>query len=944
MTFELARVGLFCPQHVAAGPVFTKRLFSPNLPASRRGNRLGILSLTWMLLGTAACSSAIQDKPRTTSDPPPLLFGCDIRVSEQACAVSPDDPVCIWVPQTSSNRPSALLFTLDHQPLTTDVTPTSDGVRYCTTLPTSTGVLRVFTRWRPVPYLTQAIVSRRVCPELLSAKEAQKQGDFVRAVSLLNQQPDDGGICRVLGQGQLARLSLAQNDVSSAVSHFWAALILALHNGAVSAYLNDSTALAYTLTHREQDFGSARAVLAVAGILAGADPVGRVRWIYQSGLLAQKTGDFRLALQMLTDAALWAERLGLVAVEVHCAQQLGELLAQIGRTEDSRKWLDQAERRVQSLGSCEQARFYTNVGWSTYLSRAIDPQWQADPNPFFAKALQLHQTSCPGPSSLANAWLNRGLGYWQNARGTRADLAFVKQTLVEARQTGALSGEARDWSLWLEAMMALHDGMPHKARDTFRDMLTTVPAASELSYRVQIGLAHAYEDLSELAAADAAWAQAIDDIREGAKTIPLGEGRVGFLGRGLDAVVGRVVLAISQNRLDAALAIVLQSYQAGWNEVAISQRLNALSPTERDSLDRRLAYYRSLRRRETTLRANLHTAASDELLRLQTEIEVVSSQADGVLDTALGSVGKAVGLPPQPADNEVVLTVLPVESGYLLFGQTQETLSAWSYGVTVSGVEEASSLLAPLPADAKHTRVRLIPVGNVFRLPIHAWSYQGGTLLDRFHVLWSLGLTTDGDLVEPSDRPPKVVILGDSREDLSHARVEAMAMVDSARTAGVLTESLFGSDVTSAVFHRSLASATFLYVAGHGDRGGRDGLGASLWLTGNQQVDAGEILGQPRVPPLVVLSSCEGSADVSQHGFVPGLGMAQVFVMAGASRVVASPTQINDRCASIWATHFRDLRPWEGPDKMDDAYRTATLALRDTAPDCDWAMFRLLVR
>ena len=128
----------------------------------------------------------------------------------------------------------------------------------------------------------------------------------------------------------------------------------------------------------------------------------------------------------------------------------------------------------------------------------------------------------------------------------------------------------------------------------------------------------------------------------------------------------------------------------------------------------------------------------------------------------------------------------------------------------------------------------------------------------------------DGDGAAGRDPPS-----GRDREDVN--RPFTMLVRDRATVAATLA---------------ALSNADIAHVAAHGHHETDNALFSGIELTDGLLMGY-DVLGLPRVPPVVVLSSC----DLGLHDTRPGdesLGIASAFIAAGACTVIASVARVEE--------------------------------------------------
>lgn len=244
------------------------------------------------------------------------------------------------------------------------------------------------------------------------------------------------------------------------------------------------------------------------------------------------------------------------------------------------------------------------------------------------------------------------------------------------------------------------------------------------------------------------------------------------------------------------------------------------------------------------------------------------------------------------------------------------------------------SLVEPLsrwsePGDV----VYLVPHGPLHYLPLHALLVEGRPLIERNPVVYSPSASVLG-LLPPrrADHAatPKALVLGDSRNDLPHARAEA---VELAGAFGV--EPVLGAAVTRTAVTDGFATADIVHVAGHGRFDGTDALASGVCLAGGEMLTAADVLGLPSMHASVVtLSGCE--TGVSQ--LRPGdelIGLTRAFLYARTPALVVSLWSVaDDSTAFLMRRFYTHLRG--GSRSTAEALRQAMV---DTMNEPRWSSF-----
>jgi CHAT domain-containing protein len=223
----------------------------------------------------------------------------------------------------------------------------------------------------------------------------------------------------------------------------------------------------------------------------------------------------------------------------------------------------------------------------------------------------------------------------------------------------------------------------------------------------------------------------------------------------------------------------------------------------------------------------------------------------------------------------------------------------------------------------------------------HALPLFGEPLLAHHLVVYSLDLPARPSVPLP-DRPVALLV-ADPEGNLPAAGREA-AVVSTAIGSwgkGWTLKRLDGPQATAGAMRRALLAADLFHFAGHGNYAGFAGWDSALQLAGGLPLTLSDLMALRRVPSWVVLSACDGGrASVQAPG--EGIGLAQVFLLAGSRAVIATTRLVDDRMA-------RDLivelyRGWQPGEDLPRQLQRAQLACRRQSPAADWASFRLFER
>ena len=252
---------------------------------------------------------------------------------------------------------------------------------------------------------------------------------------------------------------------------------------------------------------------------------------------------------------------------------------------------------------------------------------------------------------------------------------------------------------------------------------------------------------------------------------------------------------------------------------------------------------------------------------------------------------------------------------------------------------EPDCLLAPFRDLLQHAaRVRFLSVGPMNNVDLHALDNEGSPLVESVPVVY--GIDLGGHEKATKDKSARALIVADTRGDLSAARDEAREVERILRERGIEhVKVLQGSDASLANIRREIVEADLLHYAGHAVYSGHGGWDSVLKLADGAELSVADVLTFERVPQTVVLSGCE-TARVADEDAPESLGLAQAFLVAGSSVVVAASRPVDDAVALDTISGM--YRHW--PEKtLERALPESQLRVRANRPEADWAAYRILV-
>lgn len=802
------------------------------------------------------------------------------------------------------------------------------------------------------------------------ANARRKKGDFEGAKKALESalpalDANDGARATSL----LARVALAAGNVPEAQRLLRDAIALDHAAGRLSDEVDDGLVLAFSLTARSRRFAEAREALNSARRASADYPDGKMRGPYFEAILAAETGDLRGAMERLDEARDRAARLGVVRLRRNAQMEQGLTLVALGRPEAALE-IFRALDAEDAAGRtpCEASDLTNNIGWAMLAMRdrglSVGANTNAgpnDPTPILEAALTLARDGCAEPSRTANVLVSLAYAALQkgDSKSARAYLAEAKK--AQPDPNGAL---ALHW-LEIEGRAALVSSSPTAPRDAIAAFanearLAAASLAPESVWRATVGKASALEQANSLELALGAYADAERLLDDRALAVPLGEGRDAFLGEHERSARQQIDLLLRRNRVAEAFEAARHARARIVSAVQREGRIGALASKDRAEWEASLGAYRREREALDSDAAGDWKLPADTLTRARVTRKAREAKLRASLDSAFAVLGRAgEAEPPEalrpPRDGEVVLVMHPVRGGWAVFAATtSETRVRRVDGadaLTEKGSPDAlaGALLMPFREQiANASQLRVLAYGPLRDVDVHALPWGAGHLVDAIAVTYPLDLgvaanASDGAHASAPQPVGTTLVVADPNGDLPAARREASALEALLGDAGAgAVVSLHGEAATLHAVSEALGRGNLaqFHYAGHGIFAGHDGWESELPLAQNGRLTIGDILALPHAPPRVVLSSCESSRS-SASGAPEGLGLAQAFVAAGSTSVVAPTRPVADAlAAAMTSALYRSLAT---EDDVPRALARAQRDVRAAMPESDWASYRVIV-
>jgi tetratricopeptide (TPR) repeat protein len=690
----------------------------------------------------------------------------------------------------------------------------------------------------------------------------------------------------------------------------------------------------------------ARSILPSRPLPAGAPAEAQILKAFYQGLLADRVGDYRSALEELQSAADLAERNGSGTYRWKAEQLLAHTYQSLGRSRKAADLFKRLRAEPQLAESpCDRGDLLVNLAWSWLLARE-GGEAPGDPIPVLQEAQAIYDREACRAEQRLNARLNLALAHQQAGRWRDA-----RRTLEEIRPlaSAALLSQ-RLWWLDLEGRQAIAEGRPARALELYRELAGVARRADSLegSFRAALGRAHARIALGERTAAVGDLAVADGLLDEQTWLIPASEGRDTFLAQREEATRLDLELLLAAGRKRSAFALARRARSRLLRQLGVQDRLTQLTSEERQRWEKALSAY-------WTVREAIDREAADEWqippARVEHAREDRSAQlakARKDLDAAIASFGAPLrraedSLSP-PRRGEIILAYHALPRGWAGFAAHRGGLEVATFTLPPAALADPAALgrllLAPFrSAINRSERVRVLPSGPLQRVDFHSLPLAGEPLLARHAVVYSLDLASRPSAEAPAR--PAALLVADPQGNLAAARQEAATVSAAIRAWGWPLTRLDGPAAGAGPVRRALATADLFHFAGHGNFAGFAGWDSALRLADGSRLTLSDLLALRRVPAWVVLSACD-SGRSSEQAPGEGIGLAQAFLLAGAREVIAAVRPVDDATA-------RDLigelyREWQPGADLARQLQRAQLACGRRHPGGDFASFRLLER
>ena len=738
--------------------------------------------------------------------------------------------------------------------------------------------------------------------------------------------------------------------------------------GRLADQIKDVSGFTYYLIE-EKRFAEVRELLDTLPVSAtGGSAEARSTVAYLRGLLAEETGDLRAAMAWMARAAREAERVGIERRWIFAMDILARQLNTVGLSDAASDLYARMRSRIASLcdpprsggaasvlSACDCARFDVSRAWAGLL--ALEAGGTApDPGPaalldHAEQALMAQEArgaaTCVAPEDLPNLRLNRAL-----AALHAGDSAAARRHLNAASVERQVFPRLALWQLDIEGRILLAESRPSAALELYGDLArrAELNASPEAAWRAAFGRATAFEALARTDDALVACAEAEDQLARESLLVPMHTGRERFIAQRDHASRFCLDLLLRQGRGDEALGLVQRSALRALRGLRVGASVSALRQVDRKRWRHAVSVSDQTRHEMEDLAGKIWQGLpQDEEERLILEIKHKRQALRELFDVLVTTAGSDASAPsmPAPPDGVVILAYHPLPFGWA-------ALAADADGVTAHRIEPASEiqltarseeelaalLLEPFAENLRRaTEIQVIPYGAMRAVDVHALPFDGDILLSHAPVVYRLGLPLPP--ATTSDSSKALVVAGPGLLAAA-AEIRAVQRALEARADAWQVELLADEAATGRQVRQRLQEVALFHYAGHAEfDDATRGWNSHLMLASGGRLTVDDILALPHVPRWVVLSGCETGRDARTTP-VPGIGLAQAFLVAGSEAVVAATAEVADAEAAV--VMERLYHHWDASTPLAAAFAKALLERRDQTQAPDWRRFRILTR
>ncbi|MEM6990126.1 MAG: CHAT domain-containing protein [Myxococcota bacterium] len=667
---------------------------------------------------------------------------------------------------------------------------------------------------------------------------------------------------------------------------------------------------------------------------------------YYRGTLAARRSDNRSAVRLLQRAQQRARRLGVTEYEVSALSKLVVLDGVVGLRAEQAAAIDRMLGVVNDPnehGACIAVEAASNAAWGVLLTRL--PQSPALADKLLEDALAAFGTSdgCNTASGRRNGTEAR-LNYVLSA--VAAGDAKEVRARLDPLAARALGPGQDAWASFAQGWLALAEGDGRTAART----LQAIEASGDLLLAWQTAVVRglASETLGRNDDALTHYLAAEGHLDHLSESFALDRGREGLVASRETGASRAVALLMSSSRFAEAFAVARHSRSRTHRMLRALHGAAGLTASQRSRRSELLEEYRqtyetmsaeveALRYASANARRDRlarHTESRARLRRVLAEAEALSASA----------VERPSAL-EHPVDGELWVLLHRAGEGWAVLLADVHGVTGKIVAPTVD-IEDrdafAREFLEPFVDRLRAAkRLRILPTGETWRIPVHALTVAGDPLIELAPVEYAFD---SGPRPQADTRRPAALVVADPQTgtvgSLPGAAAEGTAVRAELVAQGWTVSQLSGERANGSRVLQQLRSATHFHYAGHGESRGSAGWDSGLSLANGDVLGVRDVLSLGDVPQRVVLTGCETAT--SEDAGVGRMSVAAAFLLTGSGEVVGSDSTVPDAAARLFAEAlYASLSEDSNRDAAQAVRRVQQTLQRDGASG--WAAFRTYV-
>ena len=832
---------------------------------------------------------------------------------------------------------------------------TEIGHRIVLSVPASAQELVVESANPDISDWTLSIISFQERPAVMSdavALEQSSQRD--EALQLLETAlPTLAPHWQAEAMSHVARMYKRLGRADEALQSFEQSMDLHLQTGGLSHYVRDGTAAVHTLImdagmqlNQARDLASS-----LRGILPQHyESQHFYHWASLFG--ANKANAHQNALYHGLSGSELARRLGNNDFERYHALFVAHTYKKTGRASEAERILEAGAPQFNlETNRCEDAEALNTLGFIQWLRLQ---EASKDEVVLLAKkslknfqdAYQISKLKCSSDNitrlEINNSLVNLALGYLANN-----DIKRANEALNKLYETPQISLFHHEWGTQIRAEIYLKTGRAKDALIEFETLATLSEGVVKpyLQLWSILGKARAHQMLGHLDDSLTYWNEANLKIEEEGLLIPIHESRELYLAQYQRIFRDLIEYLVKANRPKAALAMVRSHRSQLLRGLAWQNRLANLNNAERMQWQNALGRFKVVRAELAELRQSSWSIPKAELAKHNAEKYRLEVEAANALHGVLSSISYRVESTEYRylnAPDSIRLTYFSTAEKLYQFVETSEaTRVRWTTVKDTIDLSEqlVKNLIEPeLKQLRRAKKIHLSPGSELAKIDFHALQIHGNSLTSIAPILYDLSIP-----VRPRTRnnESSIFLVVDPSGNLPEARREGQQIQTTLSTHGFNVETLSGSAaVTSAIIEKMQDHQIFHY-AGHGEFDESNPTFSSLLLGKDTQLTVSDILALTNAPETVILSACE-TAMVNVDSSHDSIGIAQAFLTAGTTYVVASTRKVDDTLSRFLMKEFYES--FSQSKNVESAFQFAQRQAATKLPDSDWATYRLITR